>query len=82
MEPSGVAPRPAKVGHQPEASLAWAPVTATAKRRQRARRPWDWASKYAAVAGADALVYAEGNTGEPKSRGRPEWPGSWSRRGL
>jgi hypothetical protein len=41
MEPSGFESRPAKVGHQPEASVAWTSATAAAKRTQRACRPCD-----------------------------------------
>jgi hypothetical protein len=46
MEPGRCESCPAKAGHQPEASLAWADlVRAPAKRRQRGRRPCDGASK-------------------------------------
>ena len=43
--------RPAELGQQPEASLAWRGVTLTAKRRQRVPMPCDRAPKYS-LAGA------------------------------
>lgn len=48
---------PAKAGHQPEASLAWAyPVRAPAKRRQRSRRPCERASKGTCRRGRPRIV--------------------------
>ncbi len=42
LEPCGLhESRPAELGQQPEASLAWGEVTPTAKRRQRVSRPCD-----------------------------------------
>ena len=43
--PVGIQPHPAKVGHQPEPSDAWAGVTQGAKRSQGVRRPRDGAPK-------------------------------------
>jgi hypothetical protein len=68
MEPRGFEPRPAKVGHQPEASLAWTSVTAAAKRRRRTRRLCNRAPKYQTLWVPTHRVAAEGNTETPTSR--------------
>src|SRR5450432_3774259 len=69
MEPRGFEPRPAKVGHQPEASLAWTSVTAAAKRRRRTRRLCNRAPKYQTLWVPTDRVAAEGNTETPRRVG-------------
>ena len=64
-DPAGSQSRPAKAGHQPEASLARTRATVDVNRRQRVGGPCDGAPKAGKVAEADAVRTAEGNTGAP-----------------
>lgn len=82
--PAGKESRPAKVGHQPEASLARPWATVGVKRRQRVRGPCDRAPKARYVAEADTVKKVEGNTealyrpgveGPPGSESRARTPG-------
>ena len=67
--------RPAELGQQPEASLAWGGVTLTAKRRQRVPMPCDRAPKYF-LAGASVVDTSGGRADTP------QWPGVFGPTGV
>ena len=77
--PAGKESRPAKVGHQPEASLARPRATVDVKRRQRGCGPCDRAPKAGYGAEADTVKKVEGNTEALYGPGAKAPPGSESR---
>ena len=76
MESRGGRSRPVKVGHRPEASLAWTGESLAAKRRQRTNEPRDRAPKCCMWPEPKPCIRqkAIGTT--------PQWPGGDLGRGL